>query len=63
MIIAIMNYFTIRSNSNNKNNLKLSINKEGVYNLKVGAGNSNKNEWSFKSFLGVTINLFKEKLV
>ena len=45
-------FYNVVANSNKKNNLKLSINKEGVYNLKVGAGNSNKNATGLLKGLG-----------
>ena len=36
-------FYNVVANSNNKSNLKLSINKEGLYNLKVGGNGPNGN--------------------
>ena len=36
-------FYNVVANSNKKNNLKLSINKEGLYNLKVGGDTANGN--------------------
>ncbi len=50
-------FYNVVANSNNKSNLKLSINKEGVYNLKVGAGNNNKTTTGILKGLGSLLGL------